>query len=646
MLAAIRTFAKSWAAKVLLAMVMLSFLFVGARSGLPSLISNDVVTAGSRHIAPLDFKRMFDNYKHMVEQQSGQTISLKDAVDNGLDKRVLQEVAGSEATLEYLHRAGVQPADQLVGDQLRQEKDFFDPVTGKFDQKAYEQKLNSVNLTAPRYEGLLRDQIAQNHLSAGLAAGLRAPLTYGALIAGFELESRNFTYFILDPRQVPPPAAPTDAQLLAFIKQNASRLMQPEMRTLTLVRFSAKALAPSLPVDEAAVRKLYDFRKDAASTPEKRTLVEVPVKDEATAATVAKRLKAGETPAAVAASVGAQPIAYNDVAKSGVADPTVANVAFALKPGEVSGAIQSSLAGYAVVIVKSVTPAKAPDFEAMRPALEAQARTDAAGQKIYDQVQKFEDAHGGGAGLTDAAKTAGVSPMTVGPVNANGLTPLGQPAPGMTPKLLKDAFGLGQNGESDVEDDGAGEYYIVRVDKITPPALPTLQDPNLKQALTRVYMGQELVAKLQARAAELIQRLHKGEGLEAVAASTSATVGHANAVTRAAMVKNQSLSPELLQKMFAAKAGDVITGPTAQFAVMVARVDAVQPVALNMAAPFVAAQNRQVSGQIFQDLNQSVRASAAAVVKPKIYPDRAATALGVSPSDLPKASGAAKGPAQ
>jgi peptidyl-prolyl cis-trans isomerase D len=636
MLSVIRSFAKTWVAKVLLALIMFSFLFIGARNGLPSAISNDVVEAGSRHVTPGEFKHMFDNYKQQVEQENGQPLSMRDAVVEGLDKRVLQEVASNESTLEYLRRSGIRPADQLIADALHDQQAFFDPVTGRFDEKAYHDKLAGAQLTPARYESLLRDQIAQNHLASGLGAGLRAPLIYGALIAGFELESRSLSYFVIDPRNLPPLVPPTDAQLQAFMHENAPRLMEPELRTLTLVRFSAKALAPSMPVDDAALRKLYNFRKDAASTPEKRTLVEIPLKDAAAAAAVVKRLKSGEAPAAVAKSVGVQPIVYTDAAKGAIADPKVADAAFSLKAGEIGGPVPSGLAGFAVIALQQITPAKTADFDAMRPALEAQVRNDAAGQKVYDQVQKFEDAHGGGASLADAAKAAGVSPITVGPVAANGATALGQPAPGLSPKLLKDAFNLAQNGETEVEDDGAGEYFIVHVDKVTPPALPSLQDTNVKQAIARVYTIQQLTTQLQTRAAELADRLRKGESLDAVAASVSATVAHAPAVTRAAMAKNQSLDPEFLGKLFGSKAGEVITGRTGQVAVMVAHVDAIHPAAAALAAPMAVQESRQVTGQLFESLGQSVRAAALASVKPRIYQDHALAALGLSPDDLPK----------
>ena len=190
MIAAIRAFAKSWAARVLLSILILSFIIFGIgsfRDVFRSKINNAVVTAGSRQISTDQFKRMFDNYIHAAEQQSGQQINVQEAVAQHVDTRVLQEVATQEAFGEFLTRSGLNPAAALIADALRKQPAFFDQVSGRFDKKSYEQKLAENQLTPAVYEGILSDEIAQNQLQAGLQAGFRAPMTYEAVIAGFEL---------------------------------------------------------------------------------------------------------------------------------------------------------------------------------------------------------------------------------------------------------------------------------------------------------------------------------------------------------------------------------------------------------------------------------------------------------------------------
>ena len=640
MLSTIRAFAKSWVAKVLLSVLIVSFAFFGIRDVFHARITDAVVTAGSRQISSADFKRTFNNYKAQVEQQNGGPITVQDAVANGLDIRVLQETATNESLSEMLRRIGLQPAANLIVDLLRKQPAFFDPVSGRFDKDAYERKLGENGLTPDRFESLMRDDIAAQHLQTGLFAGLKAPRTYGALVAGYEMEQRSLSYFTVDPTKVAPPTPPTDALMQAFINQNGDKLMRPEFRTLTVLRFSSKALAATLPADPVAVQKLFDFRKDTLSQPEKRSLVQVPAKDAADAQAIAAKIKGGMAPELAAKSSGVQPVVYTDTPKSAIADTKVADAAFSMSVGQVSGPIQGAL-GYAVVKVNAITPAKAATLDSVRSDLETQVRTDAATQKVYDSVQKYDDAHAGGATLAEAAKTAGATPISIGPITAQGQDLTGKPVEGLSPKLLKAAFAQPQGGETDMEDDGKGEYFAVRVDKITPPALPSLAD--VKPKLAPYLMAQDVHKRLQAKADELAQDIRKGETVEAAAASIKAPVQHAPNVTMEALTHNQSLSDELKGKLLTAKQGDVVTGATAQMPVMVGRIDAISPPAPAQGARLAVAQVGPMSNQIFQDMGDLARKAAKAAVKPTTDLNRARQALGISPDDLPKGALPASG---
>jgi peptidyl-prolyl cis-trans isomerase D len=639
MLAAIRAFAKSWVASLLIGLLVVSFSVWGIRDVLHPKFSDAVVTAGSHETSPNEFKRMFDGMRQQAGQQAGGDLSLTDAIAAGLDQRALTEVEAADAFAEYLKKIGLVPAPGLILNQLRQQPGFFNAL-GQFDKDTYQQKLASVGLTPAEYEGLMADDVAQNHLAAGLAAGLKTPDIYGAVIANYELESRTVSYLILNPKSVPPPAPPTDAQLQALINQNAAALTRPETRTISLVRFSAKTLAPSMPVDEAAVQKLYAFRKDSLSQPEKRSLVEFSTRDPAKAASILAALKAGQDPDAVGKSSGVAPITLADKPKGGIVDPAVADAAFSAQDGQVVGPITSGLAGFAVIKLTKITPATAPTLDSLRPQLEADVKTDAAIQKVFDGVKKYSDIHDSGANLPDAARAAGVAPVTIGPVTAQGTGMDGQPIQGLDPKVLKEAFSLPQGGESEMEDEGNGEYFALRVEKVSPPTLPSLAE--IKPQLTQVYMQQALGKALADKADALVQAIQKGESFDAAAASANVKAGVLNGITRAALQQGKQIGPEMVEKLFAAKKGQVFDGQVGQVQVMVARVDASAPAAGVDAARATAGQGPAIARQIFQDLGDATRAVAVSSIKPVGDLNAARQAIGLSPEDMPKSSAPAK----
>ena len=638
MLAAFRVFAKSWFAAVLIGLLIVAFAVFGIRDVFGHNVSNSVIIAGSRKVSPNDFRREFEQVRKRAEQQMGQPVSAELAAANGLDRQVLQGLATRESFSELLNRIGIRPSDKLVADQIAKIPAFFDPVSGRFDKKQYQQKLGENELTPDKFEGMLRDEMAQQHVVAALTNSLQVPRAYSAMAAIYALESRDVSYLTIDPASMPKPADPTDAQLTAFMKENAAQLTLPEFRVLTIVRFSPQMVAANLPpVDEAELKKRYDFRKDTLSTPETRSLVQIPAKDAAAAQAIVARLQHGEEPAAVAKSLGVDAITYDGKPQAAIADHKLAAAAFQMQAGQV-GAVQGDL-GLAAVKIEGVTPGKTVSFEEARPALEAELRKDAAGEKVYALTQAYDDAHQKGANLTEAAQKAGVAATTIGPVTKDGRDQQGQPVTGLNQKLMDTAYGLPAGGESEVVEAGNGEYFAVRVEKVIPPATPPLSAirPQLAQAWTMREVGKAMQAKAEALAA----RVRKGEALEAVAASAGAQLTHVPGVDRRSGQQNPLMSQEILANVFGNKLGEVFTARGKGFSMVVGKVDADHTGDPAQLAALTEQARPQMTETIFREFGESAQGAARLKIKTKVDYNRARAAIGLPPLN---AKGAAEPP--
>ena len=625
MLSAFRAFAKSWVAAGLIALLVIAFAVVGTQDFLGGRMSDDVVVAGSRTVSPLEFRREFDQLRQHAEQQAGRAITTEMAAENGLDRQLLQRVASREGFAELLRRMGVRPSDAQVAEQIGKIQAFFNPITGKFDKQAYAQKLAQNDLTVERFEGVLRDEIAQQHFASALANSLTVPRAYAALAALFALESRDLAYLTVTPAAVPRPADPTDAQLAAFMKENAAQLMRPEYRQLTVVRFGPE-LAGEVSVDPEEVRKRYDFRKDTLSKPETRSLVQIPARDAAAAQAITARLAKGETPQAAAKAAGVDAIIYTDKPQSAIADRKAGVAAFQLQPGQIS-TVQGDL-GLSVVRVSSVTPGKAVTFEEARPAIEAELRKDAAAEKVYALTQAYDEAHQKGANLMEAAKKAGVEAVVLPPLTRDGRTPDGRQANGLNPKLMESAFGLPAGGESQIIEAGNGEYFAVRVDKIIPPAMPTLAE--IKPLLAQEWIRRELIKAMQAKADALAARVRKGEALDAVAASVGARVDRAAGVDRRSVQENPLMSPDIAARAFAAKPGEVFVA-SGREGLVVGKLEAIHTGDAASRAALTEQIRPQMTSAIFGELGDSAQTAARQKLKVKVDYARSRAALGLEP---------------
>lgn len=624
MLAQFRRFAKSPIATVLIALLLVSFAVWGIRDVFTRTSTKDaVIQAGGRTIDSVRFKGMFDRYRKSLEQQNqGQPISVAEAVAQGLDTRILQEVADDEALSAYLAKTGVRPSDEMVVEILRKQPRFFDPVSGRFDKKAYQAFLNEQQVSAEQVERELKDQTAQQHYITAMVAGMGAPRAYTALQSVYLAERRSFDYLILPASSVGEPIKPTDADVQKFIDENAARLTRPETRTVSLVRFSAAAVAPTVTADPAKVQKRFDFEKDTLSTAEKRTVIQVPLKSDSQAADVVARLKRGESAEAVAKSVGGQAITYSDSPKVGVPDRKIAEAAFSMTPGEVRGPVAGDL-GPAVVRVVSVIAGHAATLEESRGKIEAEVKKQAAQDKVYDMVQKYEDARNGGAGLVAAAAKVGAQVVQMPAFTAKGQMLNGQnlPAPA---KLIQLAFGLAKGADSDTQQAVPGEYYAIHLDAITPPSKLTVDE--VRVPVTRQLVVQDLFKRLSAKAEGIAERVRKGEPLAQVASSSGASVGRGVDVQRSAADK--SFSGELLGKVFLAKTGEVVTGRDLQAGYVIAKLSGVSTAPVPELA-LATEQTRSGARQsLVQDLVLQTRAAARAAIKPNVDLKRAKAAIG------------------
>lgn len=648
MLAGFRSFAKSPFAIVLFGLLIVSFAVFGISDVFKQPSSSKVIVVGSRSVTPDDFKARFDNYRNQLQQQ-GQSLTPDEAVQRGVDRGMLQELALQESMAELIRKMGVRPSEALVGEVLHKQLSQlppgtrpFDPVTGKFDKQMYQALLAQNNLTPATYEASLRDEIAQSQFYASVANGLRTPRIYSALQAVYGYESRDLSAFAINPTSVAQPAAPTDAQLQAFMTENAARLTLPETRVLSVVRFSAKALEPSVSVDPAEVQKTFDFRKDTLAQPETRSLVQIVAPDAKAAAAIAERLRKGEAPADVAKAYGKQPVMILDKPKTALPDRKVADAAFGLGEGQVSAPIAGEL-GQSVIKVLKITAAKAASLEAARPQIEADLRVQAAQSKAYDQTQTFQDARDAGANVVDAAGKAGALVVTTAPLTAQGTDLGGQPAAGLTPDVLKAAFALPAGGESELIEAGKGEYFAVRVEKVNKAALPPLAE--VKQPLTQQWMINELVKRLKAKADELAARVRKGESMEAVAASANAKVIKVAGLSRENAQQHQALGRDLLVASFDAKPGQVFAARAPQVGYVVGRIDAIRPGDTNEIARAAEGMRPQTSMAYMRDIGQAGRAAARDKLKPQLNLNLARQAIGVDTAALAQAEkdGAAKG---
>jgi peptidyl-prolyl cis-trans isomerase D len=651
MLRYFRAFTKSWFGPAIMGAILVALTFLGTsgvRNILGGRIANAVVSAGSRQVTATEFQKMFQRNEETYQARTGQSFPLEQAVHEGADKSMLQQLAEQTAYSEMLSQSGIRPSDDVVAQELKRQAEsgkapglaqLFDAVTGKFRPEMLQPLLQNNGISLEQFQRQLADEIADNDFQGAMAGGFTPPRIYAAIEGALALESRDVTYFVIPEAGLPTPK-PTDAQLTVLMQQHKDQLMLPERRRFTVVRFSAKALAPTLTVDPKQIEQQFEAKKASYVKPETRSLVEIPLNDPKSAAAVAQRLAKGEDPTAVAKSVGSAAIAYNDQPQATIADRKAAAAAFGMKEGEVSGPVQGDFKTVVLKVTK-VTPQQAADLNAARTQIEAQLRQSAAAEKVSDLSQKFDDLRRGGATITDAAAKVGATAVSVGPVGPDGKDLQGQVNPLLSQKVISTAFQLSQGGDSDVEQDtDAGEYYALHVDQVLAPSMPSLDEPGVRAVMTRAFIQQAIVTALQQKGAAAQAALQKGQSFEQVAAAYGGKVSHQVGMQQAAAQQLEAtLGRAFLGTAFQSKQGQVfVAGSDPLKGFVVARVDAIHTADPKQVAAILEIIRERSAQAYVTGLQQAVRAASVRMVKPSTDLALARQTMGVDDAMVARAT--------
>lgn len=395
---------------ILMGLVMVGLVGFGATNFGTS--SGSIGTVGDTEVDANRYFRELNAEFRAIEAETGQRFTMEQARLYGLDQQVLGRIIGTVALENEAARLGISVGDAAVRDQVVL-IDAFKAPDGSFDRQAYEFSLQQNRLTAAEFEGELRVETAVSILRMAVQRGIVPQPAYTDALYAHARETRNFTWtpLGLDKLEAEVPA-PTDAQLTAWYEANPAPFTLPEIKQLTYVWLDPEAVIPTIEVDEATLRALYDERAEEYQVPERRLVERLVFGSTEEAQTAADRLAAGEVdfPALVAERGLA-------LADTDMGDVTLAalggagDAVFALtEPGSTTAPVETSL-GPAIFRMNAVLPEQITSFEEARAELQGEYAADAARRQIEAMVPELDEIMAGGATLEELEADFG---MTLG----------------------------------------------------------------------------------------------------------------------------------------------------------------------------------------------------------------------------------------
>lgn len=460
-------------------------------------------SVGGQEIPAQEYYNAVRQEMSAFSNQIGTPVTFQQAQQIGLDQRALQGLIGRTAMDAEAARIGLSVGDETVARAIMKIPAFQGPG-GTFDKDAYKFALQRNNMTEQDFESGMRRDEARTVLQGAVVGGFAAPAAATQALAAWVGERRDVTVLRLSELDLPaPPPQPDDAALQAFYDANIARFTRPEAKRITVAELLPETLAPSMPVDEEALKKLYQDRIDEFVVPERRLVERLVYPTEAEAAAAKAQLDAG-TPfedLVKARNLTLDDIDMGDVSREDLGP--AADAVFAMTAPGVIGPVETDL-GPALIRMNGILAAESTPFEEARATLAGELQTDAARRAIADKVEAIDDELAGGVTLEDLAKEQGMT-----------LTTLDYVPGAQTDERIaaypefRDAAGkLAEGDFPEAVTLSDGGLFAARLGEIV-PAAPIPFDEARDKVLA-AWRDDAMAKALKARAEEIVADIGKG----------------------------------------------------------------------------------------------------------------------------------------
>lgn len=422
MLEAIRRHAQGWLAKVILALIAVTFALFGVDSYMKGGSSGGVVaevgdTAISREELSREIQAQTDRLRETLGPQYDPAI----AETADFRKRVLDGLIERKAMLQEAQKLKLYAPDSYVAAVLGQIPAF--QQDGKFSQARYEAVLRQNNRTPAQFENELRQAFMLEVMTSPVALAVFPSSTSMKQIAGLVEQQREISWVDLPVSRVASEVKVTPADIERYYQANKAAFTEPEQIRTEYLVLDRAAIAARTSVSDQAVADYYAAHQNEFGEPEQRRAshILIAVDAGADAATKAKaRARANE----LLQTLRKSPERFGELARTQSQDPGSAaqdgslgsfgrgmmvkpfeDAVFSMKPNEIRGPVESDF-GYHIIRLDGIEGGKLAPLSEVRAAVADRLRQQEVQKAFPGMAENFSNlVYENADSLAAAAKT-------------------------------------------------------------------------------------------------------------------------------------------------------------------------------------------------------------------------------------------------
>ncbi|MDB5505732.1 MAG: PpiD [Devosia sp.] len=437
MLHSLRAFAKTWVAKIILGLLLVSMAAFGINNVITNLGGTTVARVGDEEISSIDFQREYNAELNAAAQQTGSLPTAEQAMQAGIPSNVLNTLA-SQAAINQLSRSlSLGVSEDRLSQMLRDDPNFKG-MLGNFDASTFNERLRQLGLTEAEYFDERTDFARRVQLGTALFTDAAVPAAAKTLIQRYLTDKRSIEYFILDESSFPMLPAPTDDDLAAYLAAHQDEFQTTELRSADVLVLTLETLAATKVISPEQIAAEYELTKASLVTTERRLIRQVALPEASLSLFEAGKAE-GKTFDQLLTEAGLTPTTLGTLARTEVVDAALAEAAFGLTAGDF--VIIDGVSGRRAVNVVTIEPGGQVSLEEASPAISNRLALAAARTEYLDVLDQIEELRASFQPLPDIAQRFGL-PLTPVTVSASGTELSGVPglAPGDAPRVAQGIF--------------------------------------------------------------------------------------------------------------------------------------------------------------------------------------------------------------
>jgi hypothetical protein len=269
-LEAIRKHAQGWLAKVILALIAITFALFGVDSYMSGdRSSGKVAEVGSIDISRDEFSREIQAQTDRMREALGPAFDPAVAATTDFRKQVLDSLIERKALLLEAQKLKILAPDAYVTVVLTQIPAF--QQDGAFSQQRYETVLRQNGRTPAAFENELRQSFMLDVLTSPVALAALPVATSTQQVARLVAQQREIAWVDLPASSVADQVKVTPADIERHYAANKARFTRPEQIRIEYLVLDAESVAGGVSVSEQEIADAY--RASAASfvQPEQRS---------------------------------------------------------------------------------------------------------------------------------------------------------------------------------------------------------------------------------------------------------------------------------------------------------------------------------------------------------------------------------------